>query len=873
MAYQRWWKTVRDQQGNAINGATCTIYNGGMGTLATVYDPNSDDATPAILANPFITTSNGVFGFMAADGEYDVQISGGSLATQQYRVTLTAEAGPNAVSKSDLASTSSGKGASLIGDKGDFTGEVDRTQHEINNNCFYLTRWATGDGSTDDSAKVQAAIDAVGASGGGIIDGSGKTYIMNTTGAVVNYDNVFLRNFTFKRTSTVTGWLLRFATTANTTGGGVINGRFVGLPTVAGGMAGLGFGVATNYSANEVVCENVTADSFSQYGVGFAYASGFRASNIRVINHGLTTGVIGSCIGFYVFPNTASSGGMVRGVYSEISAACQANTSANAAAVKLQCHKGLIASDIHGIGGSEECISIDSVSGRISNIIAEVQGNNTGVAVGNCNPAHSFSGQTFEIDGLTITGGTSGYNLTMSGDPAKSITSIDTGTDTITITSHGWAVGMPVTYLNAGGTWAGGLVDNELYYLINVTTNTFQLSRTLGGSAIDITGAGTGTQKIEPVKLAGCSIKNVKAGRCQFLNYGGFKNCVFENWKVEELIYDQASAGGLATEFKNTGNRLVNVQSVGNSAPYRFIVNIDGSQADNCGNFFYPGKISWGFPQFKGSGNKVTNTTGKLVAIYNDPASIIDGSGASITLSTNSISGIALGDFYLAACSVPLLDQLLTVHPNTATQLIWRLQNESGGPVDLDYSRFAARRIYSDEIKRFATKVSWNPSGVNIADGAGLSTTVTVPGAALGDVAVGGWKSGLSAVMPFCYVSAADTVTFRIQNESGGSSNVSTATADLNVAILREDKADFVGAVTYDPPSLADAAGTTTTLTVPGASIGDFVAVSFSLDLQGILVCGWVSAADTVSVRFQNETGGPLDLAPGILKVLVYSGS
>ena len=112
MAYQRWWKTVRDQQGNAINGANCAVYNGGTGTLATVYDPNTDDSAPGSLANPFVTTANGVFGFMAADGEYDVQISGGNGATQQYRVRLDT-LGQSADSlRSDLAATT---GAGLVG--------------------------------------------------------------------------------------------------------------------------------------------------------------------------------------------------------------------------------------------------------------------------------------------------------------------------------------------------------------------------------------------------------------------------------------------------------------------------------------------------------------------------------------------------------------------------------------------------------------------------------------------------------------------------------------------------------------------------------------------------------------------------------------
>ena len=78
------------------------------------------------------------------------------------------------------------------------------------------------------------------------------------------------------------------------------------------------------------------------------------------------------------------------------------------------------------------------------------------------------------------------------------------------------------------------------------------------------------------------------------------------------------------------------------------------------------------------------------------------------------------------------------------------------------------------------------------------------------------------------------------------------------------------GSATYDPPNLIDGAGATTTVTATGAALGDLVeCVSFSLDLQGITVTGYVSAADTVSVRFQNESGGTLDLGSGTLRVRV----
>jgi len=76
--------------------------------------------------------------------------------------------------------------------------------------------------------------------------------------------------------------------------------------------------------------------------------------------------------------------------------------------------------------------------------------------------------------------------------------------------------------------------------------------------------------------------------------------------------------------------------------------------------------------------------------------------------------------------------------------------------------------------------------------------------------------------------------------------------------------------VTYDPPSLGDGAGTTTTVTVTGAALGDFALASFSLDLQGMTLTAYVSAVNTVSVRVQNESGGTLDLASGTLRVRVW---
>jgi hypothetical protein len=80
----------------------------------------------------------------------------------------------------------------------------------------------------------------------------------------------------------------------------------------------------------------------------------------------------------------------------------------------------------------------------------------------------------------------------------------------------------------------------------------------------------------------------------------------------------------------------------------------------------------------------------------------------------------------------------------------------------------------------------------------------------------------------------------------------------------------LTGSKTHDFGSLADGAGETTTVTVTGAALGDFAEASLSVDLQSMTMTAWVSAADTVSVRVQNESGGgPIDLGSATLRARV----
>ena len=73
-------------------------------------------------------------------------------------------------------------------------------------------------------------------------------------------------------------------------------------------------------------------------------------------------------------------------------------------------------------------------------------------------------------------------------------TGIDTSTETITSLNHGFSNGDIVIYFSNGGIAIGGLTNDNEYYVVNSTTDTFQLSLTFNGSAIDLTGTGNSLQ-------------------------------------------------------------------------------------------------------------------------------------------------------------------------------------------------------------------------------------------------------------------------------------------------------------------------------------------------------------------------------------------
>jgi hypothetical protein len=98
------------------------------------------------------------------------------------------------------------------------------------------------------------------------------------------------------------------------------------------------------------------------------------------------------------------------------------------------------------------------------------------------------------------------------------------------------------------------------------------------------------------------------------------------------------------------------------------------------------------------------------------------------------------------------------------------------------------------------------------------------------------------------------------------------------VVVVKNGREQFQGVfdsvfevrATMDIGDLADGAGESNTVAVPGVKLGDMViGVSFGVDLAGFTTTAYVSAANVVTVRVQNESGTQTNPASTTIKLVV----
>ena len=122
----------------------------------------------------------------------------------------------------------------------------------------------------------------------------------------------------------------------------------------------------------------------------------------------------------------------------------------------------------------------------------------------------------------------------------------------ITVSSHGWSNGDYVRYHDEGGLVPTNLGDKQRYYIVNATTNTFQLSATSGGTALAIgTGTGNNNQFITGNTGSCLWIKNAAGTR--YTGVGTKENLIF---RISALGQQGKSGGGTAaTDYQCSYNR------------------------------------------------------------------------------------------------------------------------------------------------------------------------------------------------------------------------------------------------------------------------------------------------------------------------------
>lgn len=111
-----------------------------------------------------------------------------------------------------------------------------------------------------------------------------------------------------------------------------------------------------------------------------------------------------------------------------------------------------------------------------------------------------------------------------------------------------------------------------------------------------------------------------------------------------------------------------------------------------------------------------------------------------------------------------------------------------------------------------------------------------------------------------------------VQNgyEWGNTGTGTTGVVANNATARRQTiRGQYVGSATYDPPSIASGSQVSTTITVLGAEVGDFVNVTFSSDVGRAIVSGVVFTTNNVTVFIQNYTASPIDIASSTVRVLV----
>lgn len=149
---QKYFDSITGANGVAATGAAVTVLNYGTTTPASIF---SDASGLIAKTNPIAADATGYFDFYAADGRYSLSVSAVGFATKTLTDIQLEDI------KDGLAVYSASSGSSLVGHTQSGTGAVVTTvQAKLRESVSVMDFGAVGDGVTDDTAAIQAALNS-----------------------------------------------------------------------------------------------------------------------------------------------------------------------------------------------------------------------------------------------------------------------------------------------------------------------------------------------------------------------------------------------------------------------------------------------------------------------------------------------------------------------------------------------------------------------------------------------------------------------------------------------------------------------------------------------------------------------------------------
>lgn len=367
-------------------------------------------------------------------------------------------------------------------------------------------------------------------------------------------------------------------------------------------------------------------------------------------------------------------------------------------------------------------------------------------------------------------------------------------------------------------------------------------------------------------------------------------------WATRNSIYAMSGAGGItfatsAAKFHADGNTITGAGGAAGGACITFSSGVDGTiignVLDGCGpngdgvtgyintneNIIVAQNV------ITGSVNHGIHVGGTRITVTGNLIDTAQNIGLWLSSTDTGTSGGTISDNFQLTVTGNVIRTstanyglaLTQVHDSTITGNMvtgaalsgFRFERSNRNAVSGNVSQSGASNGYWLDGAQYNV-LSGNRSYDNDGDGFRLAQNATGPVEAsfntlTGNVSDTDNRGFIEANTPDSNILSANRVI----------ASVSTAFSRVGVASVF-DNVPLYGTATYDPASLLNTAAVTTTVTVTGAALGDRAQVSFSVALSDVELSAWVSATDTVSVRFVNSSGGTRDLANGTLRVFVY---